>query len=327
MDYRELFQRNYGVFSETEQERLRRARVLIVGCGGIGAMVAVILARSGIERFILCDFDVYGPTNMNRQIACFTDTLGRKKSEVVRETILRINPAAEVTAYTELLPHTRIAELMEDVDFVFPAADDFAFSIFVFRDAGRLEKPALIVYPAGAWAHVSIIPPGAPSPEEMEGLPNLGSYEALRDALEVRRYKFGTYFYVPLADWRIDYYRGFIEEDFSPTQLCPFVWLSSCIGAFEILKVLSGKWKPVASPRYWEIRSGQVRIRRINGLSLHTLLVWQRRIMWGIFQTSFGRTLERMQGAWWRLFYRSMKSREERRERKEALRDLKGGKG
>ena len=322
MDYRELFQRNYGIFSEDEQERIRRARVLIVGCGGIGGTVAVILARSGVERFVLCDFDVYSPTNMNRQIACFADTLGRKKTEVVRETILRINPAAEVTAYTELLPHARIAGLMGDADFVFPAADDLAFSIFAFRDAQRLGKPALMVNPAGTWAHVSVILPGAPSIEEIEGVPKLGSYEALRDMLEVRRYKLGTYFYVPLGDWRIDYYRGFIEENFRPTQICPIVWLSSCIGAFEVLKVLSGKWKPVASPRYWEITAKRVRIRRMNGPSLHTLLVWQRRLMWRIFQSPFGPALEWMQGLWWALFQRWMRSREEKRERTAGVRGI-----
>ena len=322
MDYRELFQRNYGIFSEDEQERIRRARVLIVGCGGIGGTVAVILARSGVERFVLCDFDVYSPTNMNRQIACFADTLGRKKTEVVRETILRINPAAVVTAYTELLPHARIAGLMGDADFVLPAADDLAFSLIVFRDAQRLGKPALMVNPAGTWAHVSVILPGAPSIEEIEGVPKLGSYEALRDMLEVRRYKLGTYFYVPLGDWRIDYYRGFIEENFRPTQICPIVWLSSCISAFEVLKVLSGKWKPVASPRYWEITAKRVRIRRMNGPSLHTLLVWQRRLMWRIFQSPFGPALEWMQGLWWALFQRWMRSREEKRERTAGVRGI-----
>lgn len=249
MDYRELFQRNYGIFNQDEQDRLRRSSVLIVGCGGIGGTVAVILARSGVERFILCDFDVYSPTNMNRQITCFADTLGRKKSEVVRETILRINPAADVRAYTELIAHTGIAELIGEVDFVFPAADDLAFSLIIFRDAQRLGKPALMVFPAGTWAHVAIILPDSPSPEDIEGMPKLASYEELRDMLTIRRYKFWTYFYVPFADWRIDYYLKFIEENASPAQLCPTVWTSSALGAMEILKVLSGKWKPVAADR------------------------------------------------------------------------------
>ncbi len=324
MDYAELFQRNFGIFNPEEQERLRRARVLIVGCGGIGGTVAMILARSGVERFVLCDFDVYSPTNMNRQIACFTETLGRKKSEVVRETILRINPSAEVTAYAELLPHDRIAGLMAEADFVFPAADDLAFSIILFRETQRLGKPALMVNPAGGWAHVSVILPGRPSIEEMEGVPRLGSYEALQEMLAIRRYRLGTYFYALWGDWRIDYYRGFIEEDWRPTQLCPMVWLASCIGAFEVLKVLSGKWKPVASPRYWEITAGKVRIRRINGPGLYTLLVWQRRLMWRIFQTPLGPALEWMQGIWWTLFLRWRGFCEVRRERRAAARAIGG---
>jgi molybdopterin/thiamine biosynthesis adenylyltransferase len=324
MDYRELFQRNYGIFSEDEQERIRRAKVLIVGCGGIGGTVAVILARSGVERFVLCDFDVYSPSNTNRQIACFTDTLGREKSEVVRETILRINPAAVVTAYTELLPHAWIAELMGDADFVFPAADDLAFSIIVFRDAQRLGKPALMVNPAGTWAHVSVILPGAPSIEEIEGVPKLGSYEALRDMLEVRRYKLGTYFYVPFADWRIDYYRKFIEENTAPAQICPTVWMASALGAMETIKVLSGKWQPVSSPRYWHITAKTIRIQRVNGLCPHTLLVWQRRLMWRIFQTPLGPALEWMQGLWWALFQRLMKFREVRQGRASERRGIGG---
>ena len=117
------------------KERLRKARILIVGCGGIGGTVAIILARTGIEKFILVEFDTYDTTNINRQISCSADTLGRNKAEVVGEDILRINPNAEVEIYPRLLNHTEIAQLIPVVDVVFPAADDFAFSILVFREA------------------------------------------------------------------------------------------------------------------------------------------------------------------------------------------------
>jgi tRNA A37 threonylcarbamoyladenosine dehydratase len=69
--YEELFDRNYGVLSETQQESLRKARILIVGCGGIGGTVAIILARAGIENFILVEFDTYDTSNINRQSSCF----------------------------------------------------------------------------------------------------------------------------------------------------------------------------------------------------------------------------------------------------------------
>lgn len=313
MDYEELFQRNYGIFSGDEQQRIRQARTLIIGCGGVGGAVAIILARSGVSHFVLIEFDVYEPTNMNRQIACFVDTIGRNKAQVTKEHILRINPEAEVEVYEGLWTHAEIAELIPRVDLVFPAADDFSFSIFVFRDARKLGKTALMVVPSGTWANVSIIPPGKPSPEDIEGIPKLATYEELRETLEIWKYKLGTYFYVPVADWQIDYYRGFLEEGLPPTQICPVVWLSSSLGALEALKFFSGKWEPVASPRYWNITREEIRINRINGPSLQTLLVWQRRFMWWVYQTRLGPFQERLQRAWWRLYYRWGKHREERR--------------
>ncbi len=313
MTYEDLFQRNYGIFTEKEQDAIRQSRVLIIGCGGIGATVAIMLARSGISHFVLVDFDVYSPSNMNRQICCFTETLGRKKAQVLKDDIQRINPEATVTAYDTLLNHTEIAELMEDCDVVFPAADDLAFSLFVFRDARKLGKPALLVVPSGTWANVSIIGPDSPPPEDIEGVPKLSTYEELWDTLEIRKYKFGTYFYVPLGDWRIDYYRDFIEKGIPPTQICPTVWLSSALGAFEIVKYITRKWEPVVSPRYWSVTRKRIGINRINGCSLQTLLVWQRKIMWKLFHTPAAPYLEKLQIIWWNLYYPFKKMVEKRR--------------
>lgn len=319
MEYRELFERNYGIFTDEEQERLRNSSILIIGCGGIGALVAIMLARSGVNRFILVDYDVYNPSNTNRQICCFTDTIGRKKALVVRDDIMRINPEASVTTYDRLLSHDEIEDLMEDIDIVFPAADDFAFSLFVFRSARKLGKPALLVVPSGTWAHVSLITPYGPTPEDLEGVPALANYEDLKKTLEIRKYKLGTYFYVPLGDWRIDYYRYFIEKAIPPTQLCPVVWICSSLGAFEIIKHITGKWRPVAAPRYWNITARSIRLRRMNDLSIMTLLVLQRKIMWRLFQTPLAGTLEIFQNVWWRHCYRLMKWIEKRRSMKSPL--------
>jgi len=314
MDYDQLFYRNRGIFSWEEQKRIRQGSILIVGCGGIGGAVATMLARSGVCRFILVEFDIYEPTNMNRQIACFTNTIGRNKAQVIKEHILRINPESEVEVYDKSLSHSEIAELIPRVDLVFPAADDFSFSIFVFRDARRLGKTALMVVPSGSWANVSMFPPDRPAPEDMEGLPKLGTYEELRETLETKKYRFGTYFYVPYGDWRIDYYRKFIEGRLPPTQICPVVWLSSSLGALEALKFFSGKWKPIASPKYWNITNGKIRIHRINRPSWQTFLVWQRKFMWRMFQTPFSPFQEQIQGVWWRLYYSRVKRCEKRRD-------------
>lgn len=308
--YERLFERNYGIFSFREQERIRKSRVLIVGCGGIGGTVAVMLARSGVASFTLVDYDVYSPSNMNRQAGCFTDTLGKPKVLIIADMIRRINPAARVDSHNRLLSHDEIADLIEDADLVFPAADDFAFSLFVFRDARRLGKPALLVVPSGTWAHVSLIGPHGPSPERIEGVPALDSYESLRETLEIRKYKLGTYFYVFQGNWRIGYYRDFVEGTARLAQVCPTVWISSALGALEVLKYLSGRWPPVASPFYWHVTEKKISLRKVNGLSSDTLLAWQRRVMWAVFHSPLAPLQESLQKIWWKAYLRWGRYRE-----------------
>lgn len=300
--YRTLFDRNYGIFTEKEQSKLKAAKILIVGCGGIGGTVAIILARSGVENFILIEPDRYEPSNMNRQICCFENTLEMNKAEAVGEQIKRINPGASVEIHSRRLGHDEITALIKKTDIVFPAADDFAFSLIVFRDSQRLGKPALLIVPSGTWAHVSMIMPGSPPVEDIEGVPKLGTYEELKEMFMTPRYKFGTYFYVPVASWRIDYYRNFVFEGAPPTQLCPVVWTCSSIGAMEIIKTITGKWKAVCSPRYYSITHKRIKIQRTNGISLTTLLVWQRKLMYRMFQTPLGPALELGQKVWWLAF-------------------------
>jgi len=308
--YKELFKRNYGVFTEKEQENIANAKVLIVGCGGIGGTVAIILARSGVKRFVLVDFDIYEESNVNRQIACFSSTFGQKKSAAIKDQIKGINPEAEVESYEDLLNHDEILNLMKTVDFVFPAADDFAFSLFVFRQAQQEKIPALLVVPSGTWANVSIILPDSPCIEDIYGIPKVNSYEELKEIFETELYKFGAVNYLTQGSWRIDYYESFINENAPPTQICPTVWLSSTIGAMEVIKVISGKWAPVASPKYWEITSNNIKIRRINGLSMHSFFTWKRKILWPLFQTKLSKPLNKMLKIYWRLLYSFYKALE-----------------
>ncbi|KPA09732.1 hypothetical protein MHK_010072 [Candidatus Magnetomorum sp. HK-1] len=307
LNYEQLFKRNYGVFTEKEQERIANARVLIVGCGGIGGTVAVILARSGVKRFVLVDFDIYEASNVNRQIACFSSTLGQKKSTAIKDQILDINPEADVLSFENLLNHDEIFQLMKTVDFVFPAADDFAFSIFIFRQSQKLKIPALLVVPSGTWANVSIILPGRPCVENIYGIPKVNSYKELKDIFETDLYKFGAINYLTQGSWRIDYYESFMKDDAPPTQICPIVWLSSTIGALEVLKVISGKWAPVASPKYWEITIDKIKVRKINDLSMHSFYTWQRKLLWPVFQTSLSKPLNKLLKIYWKFMYKFFK--------------------
>ena len=77
-------------------EKLKKSRVAVFGIGGVGGYVAEALARSGVGAFELIDNDTVALSNLNRQIIALEDTIGRYKTEVMRDRIRQINPEAEV---------------------------------------------------------------------------------------------------------------------------------------------------------------------------------------------------------------------------------------
>ena len=92
----EQFARTEILLGDEAMERLARARVAVFGIGGVGGYVCEALARSGVGALDLIDDDRVCLTNLNRQIIATHKTLGRYKTEVMRERILEINPAARV---------------------------------------------------------------------------------------------------------------------------------------------------------------------------------------------------------------------------------------
>jgi tRNA A37 threonylcarbamoyladenosine dehydratase len=79
-------------------ERLRNARVLVVGLGAVGSYAVEGLARAGVGHLRLADFDVVRPSNINRQLYALESTLNRPKAEIARERVLDINPQCDVEA-------------------------------------------------------------------------------------------------------------------------------------------------------------------------------------------------------------------------------------
>ncbi|MDD5223519.1 MAG: ThiF family adenylyltransferase [bacterium] len=299
-NYREYFSRNQGLFRPEEQERLRKATVLIIGLGGVGGTVATLLARSGVSRFILVEFDRFEPTNMNRQVFCFTDTLGTNKAEAAGAYIRKINPGAEVEIHPRLLSREEVLELAKRADLVFPAADDFAFSLLCFRGVQEMGKTSLLVVPAGFWACVSIIRPDGPSAESIHGVPRGLDYEGLKRIFTEKRYKLATYYnYVIQGRWSRDYYRDYIDEGRPLAQVAPVVWLASSLGAWEVLKFLTGKEKAVTAPRYYWVSRKGVSVQRLYGFNLNSFFILQRKLFWRLFQGPLGGMIEPLEMWWW----------------------------
>ena len=101
---------------------LKNKCVGIAGCGGLGSNCAVSLARVGIGKLLIADFDIIIESNLNRQYF-FYDQIGQKKAYALRENINRINPLVKVEAYDIKLKSTDILRLYKDCDIIVEAFD------------------------------------------------------------------------------------------------------------------------------------------------------------------------------------------------------------
>jgi sulfur carrier protein ThiS adenylyltransferase len=108
-----------------EQElraKLAASSVAVIGCGGLGSNAAAMLLRSGVRTLKLIDFDVVEESNLNRQFY-FRDQLGRRKTEALAETLLRIDPGARLTLVTERMTEANLIAFVRDADVIIEAVD------------------------------------------------------------------------------------------------------------------------------------------------------------------------------------------------------------
>ncbi len=112
-----------GTIPDAElRARLASSRVAILGCGGLGSNVAALLLRSGVRTLTLVDFDVVASDNLNRQLF-FRDQIGSLKTEALSETLLRIDPDAELRLHNVCLTSANVADIAADAHVVVEAVD------------------------------------------------------------------------------------------------------------------------------------------------------------------------------------------------------------
>lgn len=106
-------------------ERLRRARVLVIGLGAVGSYAVEALARSGVGRLKLVDFDLINQTNINRQLFALNSTVGKFKHEVAAARVRDINPACQVDSQRLFVDGENVTALLKEEkwDFVLDAID------------------------------------------------------------------------------------------------------------------------------------------------------------------------------------------------------------
>lgn len=107
------------------QQRLRDAKALVIGAGGLGSPVALYLGTSGIGELILVDHDTVDLTNLQRQIAHRHDRVGQPKADSARRTLQAIDPAIQVRALQRRADAALLDELVPQVDVVLDCCDNF----------------------------------------------------------------------------------------------------------------------------------------------------------------------------------------------------------
>jgi len=137
------------ILGDEALERLRNSRVMVIGLGGVGSSCAEALARGGVGSLILIDRDVVMPSNINRQALAFHSTLGKAKSEVMKQMTADINPECETFAVQMFLDKDRIPEQLGSLprpDYVIDAIDTVSQKLAIAawcRDEGIPEVAAM----------------------------------------------------------------------------------------------------------------------------------------------------------------------------------------
>jgi adenylyltransferase/sulfurtransferase len=123
------------------QRRLKAARVLIVGAGGLGSPVALYLAAAGVGTLGLVDFDMVDVTNLQRQLLHGTSDVGRSKLDSARDRIREVNPHVNVEAHETRLTSANALEILGEYDIVVDGTDNFATRYLVNDACVLLGKP------------------------------------------------------------------------------------------------------------------------------------------------------------------------------------------
>ena len=155
----ERYIRNIDTFSCGDQIKVLNSKVSIIGLGGLGGTVAENLARIGIGRLVLVDFDSFENSNLNRQSLCSHDTLKTYKVHAAQEKVNQINPSVTVEKYETLINEENVSGILNNPDVVVDCLDSID-ARFIVEDASRqIPAPVVSASVSGLCGHIMTVFP------------------------------------------------------------------------------------------------------------------------------------------------------------------------
>lgn len=166
---------------EEGQQKIRKAKVLLIGAGGLGSPIATYLTGAGIGKLGIVDDDVVDVTNLHRQVLYSEEQTGLKKAECAKQKLQKLNGEVEIEAYPYRLTAGNAEELIRDYDIVVDGMDNFATRYIVSDVCQRLHKPFVYGAIRAMEGQVSVLCKGErnyrslfPDEQEMLRMPHPG---------------------------------------------------------------------------------------------------------------------------------------------------------
>jgi molybdopterin/thiamine biosynthesis adenylyltransferase len=157
--YLNRYARNIGTISLEENEILKKSKVCVVGCGGLGGYIIEMLARMGLGEITVVDNDVFDETNLNRQTLADEKNIGQKKAFIAKLKMEKINSGVKINAIVEFLDRSNAEKILKNHNVIVDALDNIP-SRFVLQDACSLLDIPMVHGAIGGWyGQVSTIYP------------------------------------------------------------------------------------------------------------------------------------------------------------------------
>lgn len=130
-----MFERLELLIGKENLSKLNNTKVLVIGLGGVGGILTETLVRNGIKDIIIIDNDIVDITNKNRQIIALDSSIGKKKTDVMKERLLDINKDCNVNVISEFIDESNIDSLFsEPIDYVVDACDTVNTKILLIEE-------------------------------------------------------------------------------------------------------------------------------------------------------------------------------------------------
>ncbi len=133
-----------GNVGEEGQNKLKQAKVLIIGLGGLGSPASLYLAAAGVGQLVLCDFDELDVTNLQRQISYDTQSVGQSKASLAKQRLLALNPEIRVRTINKKMSESQLAMELGMVDLVLDCTDNMESRHAISKACFQAETPLVV---------------------------------------------------------------------------------------------------------------------------------------------------------------------------------------